>query len=227
MEPLTMERLHIKAIALRLGADLCGITPVDRLSGAPKGFHPSDILAEARSVIVFAKPMSQTAYQAKSLAPYTLMRNLVLARLDEIAVGMALELEAAGARALPIPSAEPYEFWNTEARQGKGILSLKHAAQCAGLGTLGKNTLLLNPRFGNRLWLGAVLTDLELEPDPVLEPQCLEGCTLCLEACPQGALDGITLIQKRCREHSFLASEGGGWFYNCCRCLQVCPAGVC
>jgi len=179
------------------------------------------------------------------LAPYTLMRNQVLARLDEIAVGMALELEAAGARTLPIPSAEPYEFWDVEARQGKGILSLKHAAQSAGLGTLGKNTILLNPRFGNRLWLGAVLTEMELEPDPVMELQCLEGCTLCLEACPKEALDGNTLTQKRCREHSFdptglahldwsgkrdwltfLASEGGGWFYNCCRCLQVCPAGA-
>ena len=222
-----MESPHIKAIASRLGADLCGIATVDRFSGAPKGFHPSDILAETRSIIVFAKPMSRTAYQAKSMAPYTLMRNQVLARLDEIAIGMALELEAAGARTLPIPSAEPYEFWDVEARQGKGILSLKHAAQNAGLGTLGKNTVLLNPRFGNRLWLGAVLTELELEPDPVLEPQCLEGCTLCLEACPQEALDGTTLIQKRCREHSFLASEGGGWFYNCCRCLQICPAGVC
>ena len=123
---------------------------------------------------------------------------------------MALELEVTGARALAIPYAEPYEFWNTEARQGEGILSLKHAAQSAGLGTLGKNTLLLNPRFSNRLWLGAVLTDLELEPDPVLEHQCLEGCTHCLEACPRGALDGTTLTQKRCREHSFLASEGGG-----------------
>jgi len=222
-----MENVQVKAIASRLGADLCGIAPVDRLSGAPQGFHPSDILPGTRSVIVFAKPMSRTAYEAKSLAPYTLMRNQVLARLDEIAVGLALELEAAGARALPIPSAEPYEFWNTEARQGKGILSLKHAAQGAGLGTIGKNTLLLNPRFGNRLWLGAVLTDLELEPDPVLEPQCLESCTLCLDACPQGALDGTTLVQKRCRAHSFVSSEGGGWFYNCCRCLQVCPAGAC
>jgi len=222
-----MENVQVKAIASRLGADLCGIAPVDRLSGAPQGFHPSDILPGTRSVIVFAKPMSRTAYEAKSLAPYTLMRNQVLARLDEIAVGLALELEAAGARALPIPSAEPYEFWNTEARQGKGILSLKHAAQGAGLGTIGKNTLLLNPRFGNRLWLGAVLTDLELEPDPVLEPQCLESCTLCLDACPQGALDGTTLVQKRCRAHSFVSSEGGSWFYNCCRCLQVCPAGAC
>jgi len=62
MESLAMESLHIKAIASRLGAELCGIATVDRFSRAPKGFHPSDILAETRSVIVFAKPMSRTAY---------------------------------------------------------------------------------------------------------------------------------------------------------------------
>jgi epoxyqueuosine reductase QueG len=137
---------------------------------------------------------------------------------------MTQEIEALGAKALPIPSAEPYEFWDAEAHHGRGILSLKHAAQLAGLGTLGKNTVLLHPRFGNRLWLGAVLTDLELEPDPLLEKQCMDSCRLCLNACPKAALDGTTINQKLCRENSFRASEGGGWFYSCCRCLQACPA---
>jgi epoxyqueuosine reductase QueG len=218
-----MDSQQIKSLAAGLGAEVCGIADVGRFSMAPKGFHPSDILAETRSVIVFAKPMSRTAYQTRSLVSYTLLRNRVLVVLDDIAIRMTEEIEAAGGRALPIPSAEPYEFWSTELRHGRGILSLKHAAQLAGIGTLGKNTVLLNPRFGNRLWLGAVVTDLELAPDPMLGKQCLEDCRLCLDACPQGALDGTTIVQKLCRERSFKASEGGSWYYACCDCLQACP----
>jgi epoxyqueuosine reductase QueG len=218
-----MDSQQIKTMAARLGADVCGVADVGRFIDSPKGFHPLDIMAETRSVIVIAKPLSRTAYHSANLVSYTLLRNRILVVLDDIAIRMCEEIEATGARALPIPSAEPYQFWDTGLRHGQGILSLKHAAQLAGVGTLGKNTVLLNPRFGNRLWLGAVLTDLRLTPDPMLEKQCLDGCRLCLDACPQGALDGTTIIQRRCRERSFQASEGGGWYYDCCECLQACP----
>lgn len=223
LEFMYMDSEQIKALALQLEADVCGIADVERFSDAPPGFHPCDTLKETRSVIVFGKALSPTLYEAQSLSPYTLMRNWVLPFLDNIAIRMAGKIENTGAKALPIPGSEPYEYWDTEQRQGKGILSLKHAAQLAGLGSMGKNTLLIHPQLGNRLWLGAILTNLQLRPDPIVEGLCKESCSLCLKACPQGALDGTTLIQKKCREICFKASEGGGWFYSCCRCLQACP----
>uniref|UniRef100_UPI004056735D hypothetical protein n=1 Tax=Acetatifactor sp. TaxID=1872090 RepID=UPI004056735D len=47
----------------------------------------------------------------------------------------------------------PYEYWETETMTGKGVLSMKHAAVACGIGQIGKSSLLLNPKYGNRLTL--------------------------------------------------------------------------
>ena len=105
-----------------------------------------------------------------------------------------------------------------------GILSLKHAAVLAGLGKMGKNTLLVNERFGNMLWLGAVLVSAELEPDPLAGYEgCHQKCTICLDVCPQHALDGVTIDQKRCRTRSISSTDGGGWVLACNLCRKACP----
>jgi epoxyqueuosine reductase QueG len=82
----------------------------------------------------------------------------------------------------------------------KGSLSLKHCARDAGLGEIGDNGLLLSPRFGIRLGLGAVLTEREIPTmtargDPV---QLCTHCGLCLRACPVNALDSGGMDSFRC-----------------------------
>ena len=68
----------------------------------------------------------------------------------------------------------------------------------AGLGKIGRNTLLINKDYGNMIWLGAVLTSLTLDGDPIVSYQaCVPDCSLCIDKCPQNALDGIILDQKR------------------------------
>ena len=53
------------------------------------------------------------------------------------------------------------------------------------------------------IWLGAILLSIDLEPDPVASYEgCDSQCTLCIDSCPQHALDGITIEQKLCRERS-------------------------
>ena len=52
-----MAENEIKSTALELGADICGIAPVDRFSSAPKGFQPRDIYSDCESVLVFAKKL--------------------------------------------------------------------------------------------------------------------------------------------------------------------------
>jgi epoxyqueuosine reductase QueG len=68
-------------------------------------------------------------------------------------------------------------------------ISLKHAAEIAGLGIIGKNYLPTNPLYGNLLWLSAVLTNAELTPDEKAAFVMCDDCNKCVEACPVGALD--------------------------------------
>jgi len=214
---------EIKGMVKDLGAEVCGIANVKDFTNAPEGFHPLDIFSEAQSVIVFGKQFPQGVFEAKTNCPYTLVRNKLMETVDAIAIDLTFQLEDRGYKAVPVPSSEPYEFWDAQKRQGKGILSLKHAAQLAGLGSLGKNTLLINEEYGNRLWLGAVISDVVSESDSLTKELCLTNCRICLEACPQSALDGITVDQKKCREICGSFTEGGGFIYSCNICRKVCP----
>ncbi len=214
----------VKERAADLGAGLCGIAPVARFSAAPEGFHPCDVYPGCRSVIVVACRFPLSTLEAATNVPYTLVRNQLVGRLDAITCSLAAGLEAEGVTAMPIPSTDPYEYWDAARRHGRGILSLKHAAVLAGLGAMGRNTLLINERYGNMLWLGAVLTSADLEPDPpAVYEVCPPRCRLCLDACPQQALDGVTIDQRRCREHSVSVTDGGGWVLSCNACRRVCP----
>jgi epoxyqueuosine reductase len=143
---------------------------------------------------------------------------------DSISFRVSDHLESEAAVSVPIPSADPYEYWDADRNNGRGILSLKHAGVLAGSGVLGKNTILLNERFGNMIWLGAILVSIDLEPHPIASYQgCTSECTLCIHSCPLQALDGITINQKLCREHSNSYTTGGGRVLSCNICRRICP----
>lgn len=218
-----MKKEFVKKTAYQLGADVCGIADLGRFNEAPKGFNPINILPETKSVIVFGKQFLKSVFRAKSNVPYTLIRNQLIEELDDISVGLSREIEGEGFAAVPIPSSEPYEYWDPRKTHGRGILSLKHSAQLAGLGYIGKNTLLINPKFGNRLWLGAVITDMDLEPDEYKKDYCPKSCSICIDSCPQSALNEITIDQEKCREVSYTSTEGGGLVITCFLCRKECP----
>jgi epoxyqueuosine reductase len=224
-----IDSIFVKQKAVKLGADICNIAAVDRFKDAPTGFHPQDIYPECQSVVVFLSHFPLSPLQCSSLAPYTFIRNMMVKKIEDITFRLCDELEQAGAHANPIPCDEPYEYWDEEKKHGRGILSLKHAGMLAGLGTIGKNTLLINKHFGNMMWIGAVLTSIPLESDPMADYEgCIDGCTQCLDVCPCTALDGTTITQKLCRDTSFSWSPGGGTMYECNACRTVCPncAGI-
>jgi epoxyqueuosine reductase QueG len=145
-------------------------------------------------------------------------------KLDGISFCVSDEMETQGIVSIPIPSADPYDYWDADRTHGRAILSLKHAGVLAGLGVLGKNTLLMNERFGNMIWLGAILVSVDLEPDPIAPYEgCKSNCRLCIDSCPQNALDGATIDQKSCRQRSISHTPGGGWVLSCNICRKICP----
>jgi len=107
------------------------------------------------------------------------------------------------------------------------------AAEAAGIGRVGKNTMLIEPGTGSWLLLGAVLTTLDLTPTRGNHAEPCGTCTKCIDACPTQALQPWTLDARRCLsaitiEHrgeypDALADLGGDWLFGCDVCQDVCP----
>lgn len=215
---------ELKRVAKELGADLVGIASVERFEGAPVGFKPQDIFPDARSVIAFAKRFPEGVLAAKTPVPYTFASSVTLQEVFRLTYGLVRRLEDLGVTTIPIPS-EPYEHWDEEKREGRGLMSLKHIGYLAGLGVMGKNTLLTNDQYGNMITLGAALVDIPLKEDPIAEYSfCGDSCHICLNNCPAGALDGITVNQKKCRESSQSVTKKGYLLYTCNLCRKDCPS---
>lgn len=215
---------QIREIILSSGADVCGIANVESFSTAPKGFHPSDIFADCRSVVVFGLSLPKGLTKIDSKLIYAHFNSLSCSQVDLIASKAAKRIEKEfGGNAVPLPSDDPYDFWDQEKMEGHGLLSMKHAAVAAGLGTLGKSTLLLNSQYGNWLTLGAVLLDLDLPSDPPAEKICIPECDLCLKHCPVQAIDGKSVIQKKCRLNTYGTNARGFCTVNCNKCRTICP----
>jgi epoxyqueuosine reductase len=244
-DPLTPA---VKAEAIRLGFVACGITTLDPLPHADaldrwlkagyggnmryihrqakKRKHPQ--LADrnaTRAVVVLDNYYYHDSGDivnpgAPRIARYARgedYHRVTLARLE----ALAAFLRTRGATV-----ARPYA--------DTGPIAERELAQRAGLGWIGKNTMLIGPESGSWFFIGSVLTDLELETDQSFDTDRCGTCTRCLDACPTGAFVAERVLDAtRCISYVTIEQKGEipeavapqleGWAFGCDICNEVCP----
>jgi len=210
----------VKKYGLSAGASVVGIADAKDFSLAPAGFKPTDVLAGCVSVIVLGAAFPPQVLE--NAAEYSANRNAMVATMTDMAKQVAKRIKADGYQTKAI-SATGGKWVEGDGRKEQfGYISLKHAAELAGLGVIGKNYLLTSPQHGNLLWLSAVLTDVQLTPDERLQSTMCDNCNLCVEACPSGALADIAAFDKKgCSQ--FFKIENKAFVIKCFRCRTVCP----
>jgi len=208
----------MKTYGLEAGASVVGIACAEDFGVAPEGYRPADALEGCRSVIVLGAPIPKEAILNEDTIGFIDIRNTINAQVNEAAkaIEKRLKAEKHKAKAVGGMSGKMVDGFT------RGLISLKHAAELAGLGTIGRNYLLINREYGTRLWFSAVLTDAELVPDERVQPIC-DDCNICVEVCPVGALDTPgSIVKKACSRHMF-KMVNKKWEIVCFRCRKMCP----
>jgi len=104
----------------------------------------------------------------------------------------------------------------------------------AGLGWIGKNSLLINQKLGSYTFIGELILDLEIEPTSSFVPNHCGTCTRCIDSCPTGAIVSPGIIDSRkcisyltIEKKSEITTEEfkmlNGWCFGCDICQEVCP----
>jgi epoxyqueuosine reductase len=186
---------EIRDFILNLGVDDVGFADI-REYNSPKSDDVTTFLKEGKSIIVLAcKVLSscESEHWSVALNGY----NTLKAFLSSASYRTARFLETQyNAKVAVIPHTFPSEF---HLNQGVAAeFSHRHAAVAAGLGTFGRNNLVLHPKFGTRVNFTSIITDLVLQPSPKPEKDICIHCNICVKNCPVHALDeeGCTDYRK-------------------------------
>jgi epoxyqueuosine reductase len=189
---------------------------------------PREILPECKSILVLATPYSSPLPVGEALgvrgeiASYARgqdYHDVLPPRMRELVQFIE---EQAGA---PVKNR-----WYTDT----GPILERDLAQRAGIGWIGKNTCLINPKKGSYFLLSEILLDLDLEPDPPFVTDQCGTCRRCIEACPTDCiLPSRTIDATRCISYltielkedisTELREKIGNWVFGCDICQMVCP----
>jgi epoxyqueuosine reductase len=183
-----------------------GTAPAMALENGRPGYRPADLLPGARSVVCFGMPMPQGIYRcaSKPIEMYWRAVAMFWRATDDLSLQVAAVIEQAGFTSCPVFACFPLELG--AGGELWGYASLVRMAEACGIGTIGKNGLLFNSRYGSRLILGGVVTTATLPPTSFPERDergCPEDCFVCQERCPVHAIDrGGKVDNAACTRYS-------------------------
>ncbi len=187
---------ELKTFAIKRGADLVGIVSAEAFDAFPKHWvgwevkayseKISEIMPDAKSIVVMgyhiwddilelAVRKSGEDWLYPGYFPLTILTREITSYLRE-----------KGYRAFASPSPQ------------EPLFSRKRLAQLAGFGAFGKNSLIINPKYGPWLRFDAVPTNAELMPDKPFEEDLCGDCNRCIKSCPVKALTNYNVDADRC-----------------------------
>jgi epoxyqueuosine reductase len=239
---------RLKEQAQALGFELAGIAPAAPADGferlrdwLARGFagtmdymrrheearrHPSGVLPEVRSVLMVGMSCAPAAQTSPIPGLGQVARYARGADYHDVLRGKLKKLLAWIQREVP-------------GTIGRGVVDTaplleRDFARRAGLGWCGKNTMLIDKKLGSYFLLGALLLDLDLEPDAPFAANHCGTCTACLDACPTEAFAAPGVLDsRRCISYLTIELRGpipaelrepmGDWVFGCDICQEVCP----
>ncbi len=197
--------------------------------------HPAAVLPEVRSVVMVGMEYGAAAACGLAAESEPPSRKRLAGKIARYAAGPDYHL-VLRERLTRLLDWVQTEFPGVH---GRGVVDTaplleRDFARRAGLGWIGKNTMLINKHRGSYFFLGALLLDLDLEPDSPHEASHCGTCTACLDACPTNAFAGPGWLDAR-KCISYLTIElrspvpedlrpgVGDWLFGCDICQEVCP----
>ena len=190
--------MDLDAFFLVEGIDEFTIVGIENLPDADRS-GPLHLLPSARSVIVFGREIPIPFYK---LPPGEKTQKMlhIAETLDRTAAHLADLLIAENFRSAVVPLFLPVRVVSGRIQ---GIVRLKQIAVLGGLGMIGKNTILISLRYGNRLVFAGIVTEMEagLPKSPLVADFC-GNCGRCVRACPGGAIGSAGVNAFRCRNIS-------------------------
>ncbi len=189
----------LKTYAKEQGADLIGIAPIERFKGISPEHHPSSIFPEAKSVIVVGRRITRgtlrgieegTQFDLYWMYGYNWLEDRFLAM---VTFKTSEFLEDHRWEAVPLQNLPPQiPAMGIPVKKGHPapnvLVDFDDTAVRAGLGEIGYCKIFLSPEFGPRQRFQIILTDAELEPDPVFNGEICDRSKKHREFCPLGAI---------------------------------------
>ena len=204
-----MKSQDIKRMARALGADAVGIGRIERWQGAPIQMDPRQIMPECRSVISMAFRVMRGSLrgieEGTFFSNYAAMGYGAITYLyiPMVVINLCKAIEDEGDEAIPYGHQSDWraidqrgnlnEHYSRPVAPGRAapdvMVHQRIAGYLCGLGEIGWSKMLLTPQFGPRNRFGIVLTEAELEPDPIYDgPKLCNRCYACVDNCPGHAI---------------------------------------